>query len=79
MAYDAAALGPEAAVPTDRAAQVTVPTLIIDGADTFPFMHIAADTLAQAMPQAQRRTLPGQTHEINAGVLAPVLIEFFKS
>jgi pimeloyl-ACP methyl ester carboxylesterase len=37
-----------------------------------------AATLAKAMPQAEHRTLEGQTHEVAPHVLAPVLVEFFK-
>ena len=39
----------------------------------------SGDTLRQALPQGQLRTLEGQTHEVNPGVLAPVLAEFFTS
>ena len=78
IAYDAAALGKDASVPTGRAASVAVPALIMDGELSYPFMHIAATALANAIPQAQHRTLEGQTHEVAAEALAPVLVEFFK-
>ena len=79
LAYDAAALGEEGAVPAERAARVTVPMLVMDGSASFPFMHVTATALAQAIPDAQHRTLEGQTHEVGANALAPVLIEFFSS
>jgi len=80
IAYDAAALGEEAAVPTERAARVTVPTLVMDGgASEWPFMHVTAVVLANAIPNAQHRTLEGQTHEVSPEALAPVLVEFFTS
>ncbi len=80
MAYDAAVLGEDASVPTQRAAQLAVPTLIMDGgASEWPFMHITAVALADAIPHAQHRTLEGQTHEVAAQALAPVLIEFFEA
>jgi pimeloyl-ACP methyl ester carboxylesterase len=79
LAYDAAALGEEAAVPKERASQVTSPTLIMDGSASFPFMHVTATALAQAIPHAQHRTLEGQPHEVEASALAPVLTEFFNS
>jgi hypothetical protein len=56
-----------------------VPALVIDGGASLPFMHDTARTLSQAMPHAQHRTLEGQTHDINPGVLAPVLVEFLRS
>jgi hypothetical protein len=33
--------------------------------------------LAQTLPNANYRTLAGQTHMVKAEVLAPVLVEFF--
>jgi hypothetical protein len=42
-------------------------------------MHIAATALANAIPNAQHRTLEGQTHEVAAEAIAPVLVEFFNS
>lgn len=79
IAYDAAAVGDDASVPTERAAQITVPTLILDGELSFPFMHVSATTLAKAISQAQHRTLKGQTHEVAAAAIAPVLVEFFEN
>ena len=80
LAYDHIAdLGEEASVPTERAARVTVPTLVINGSASFPFMSLTADALADAIPNAQRRTLEGQTHDVSAEALAPVLIEFFNA
>jgi pimeloyl-ACP methyl ester carboxylesterase len=77
LAYDAAGLGDEAAVPIARAAGVAVPALVMDGGVSYPFMHTTAVALAQAMPHGEHRTLAGQTHEVAAEVIAPVLVEFF--
>jgi pimeloyl-ACP methyl ester carboxylesterase len=79
MAYDAAVLGEEASVPTERAAGLAVPALILDSGASYPFMHTTAVALAKAIPNAQHRTLEGQTHEVSPQVLALVLVEFFKS
>lgn len=79
LAYDAAAMGEDASVPAEKAAQVAIPTLVMDGEESFPFMHVTATALADAIPHAQHRTLQGQTHEVEAAVLAPVLVEFFTS
>jgi pimeloyl-ACP methyl ester carboxylesterase len=80
LAYDhIAALGDEAAIPTRQAARVSMPALVMDGSGSFPFMHTTALTLANTMPQGQHRTLEGQTHEVSAQALAPVLAEFFKA
>ena len=67
-------------VPVERVAQVAAPTLVMDGEKSlkrYPFMRATADALAQAMPNAERRTLKGQGHDVDAQVLAPVLVEFF--
>jgi len=79
LAYDAAAMGEDASVPTEKAAHVAVPTLVMDGSASFPFMHVTATALANAIPNAEHRTLQGQTHEVAVSVLAPVLVEFFNS
>jgi pimeloyl-ACP methyl ester carboxylesterase len=79
LAYDAAAMGEESSIPTERAARLTIPALIMDGGQSYPFMHTAAVALAKAMPHAQHRTLEGQTHEVTPEALAPALIEFFES
>jgi pimeloyl-ACP methyl ester carboxylesterase len=66
----------------DRAAQVTATTLVMDGGANLqfmPFMHASASALAKAMPHGQNRTLEGQTHDVKAEVIAPVLVEFFQS
>jgi pimeloyl-ACP methyl ester carboxylesterase len=75
LAYDDAILGHS--VPTDVAAQVTTPTLVMAGGATYPFMHETAHMLEAAMPNAQRRTLDGQTHDAAPEAVAPVLVEFF--
>jgi pimeloyl-ACP methyl ester carboxylesterase len=80
LAYDHIAdMGEDASVPTEQAAKVTVSTLVMNGAASFPFMHETAKTLANAIPHAQHRTLEGQTHEVDSEALAPFLIEFFKA
>lgn len=80
LAYDhIAAMGEDATVPVQRAAQVPVPTLLVTGSATFPFMYETAKTLASAMPNAQHRVLEGQTHEVSAQALAPMLIDFFRN
>jgi pimeloyl-ACP methyl ester carboxylesterase len=78
LAYDNAIMG-DGSVPTERMASVTVPTLVIDGGASPAFMHNAAQATADTLPNAQRRTLEGQTHDVAPEVLAPVLEEFYKS
>jgi pimeloyl-ACP methyl ester carboxylesterase len=78
LAYDATIMG-DYSPPVDRAASVTVPILLIAGAASFPFMLETAEALAKAIPNAQTRTLEGQTHDVAPDVIAPVLEEFFSA
>ena len=77
LAYDDAIMG-DGSVPAERLAYVTVPALVMDGGASPSFMHNAAQAVAHALPNAKRRTLEGQTHDVAPEVLAPVLVEFFK-
>jgi pimeloyl-ACP methyl ester carboxylesterase len=79
LAYDAAVLGEDRAVPVDKAANVAVPTLVMNGSASEAFMYDTATALAKAMPNAQHRTLEGQTHAVSPEVIAPVLVEFFSA
>ncbi len=75
LAYDYAVLG-NGAVP-DSVKLITVPTLIMDGEKSMTFMQPTADRIASLMPNAQRKTIKGQTHQAAPEVVAPLLIEFF--
>ena len=78
IAYDAAVLGDDGSVPTERASRLEVPTLIIDcEATEWPSFRVAARALADAVPGARHMTLKAQTHEVAPEALAPALIEFF--
>jgi pimeloyl-ACP methyl ester carboxylesterase len=77
LEYDAAAIGAERTVPVSRAADVTAPTLAMNGSASFPFMDDAAVAIAKAIPHAEHKVLEGQRHDVSPEALAPVLIEFF--
>ncbi len=77
LAYDDAVMN-GGSVPTRLLASVTPPVLVLDGGASPAFMRDAADTTASALPNAKRRTLEGQAHDVAPEVLAPVLREFFK-
>ncbi len=77
LAYDDAIMG-DGSVPTERLASITVPTLVMDGGASPAFMHNAAQAAEQTLPNAKRRTLEGQTHDVAPQVLAPILVEFFQ-
>jgi pimeloyl-ACP methyl ester carboxylesterase len=79
LAYDGAVMRKGAAVPTDRAARVTAPALVINGDASFPFMRETAEALAAAIPNGRHFVLAGQSHEVSSEALAPVLINFFNT
>ncbi len=79
LAYDGAVVGDSMAgtpAAAERWQSVTVPTLVLDGAQT-AWMSTGADALAKALPGGERRTLAGQEHGVAAEAIAPVLTEFF--
>jgi hypothetical protein len=45
--------------------------------EVMPFMRASALALTEAIPHAQHRILEGQRHDVDAKVVAPVLVEFF--
>jgi hypothetical protein len=53
-------------------------TLVMYGASSPAFMQDTARKLSESIPGATLRPLEGQTHDVRADALAPVLIEFFK-
>lgn len=65
-------------LPADRWTAVTAPTLVVDGSKSPDWMRNANPALARVIPGARHRTLPRQTHMVNAKVLAPVLVAFFE-
>ena len=76
LAYDATIMG-DYSLPTARAERVKSPTLVITGGASFPSMREAAEALARVLPDAEVRMIEGQSHDIAAEAIAPVLKEFF--
>jgi pimeloyl-ACP methyl ester carboxylesterase len=58
-------------------AAVKAPTLVASGGKSPAWMTNATRTLADALPDATYRTLPGQNHMVKAQAIAPVLTDFF--
>ena len=78
LAYDAAVLGEDRAVPTALAARLRAPALVMNGSASFPFMRDTARALASAMPGGRYQELAGQRHDVEAEAIAPMLVEFFR-
>jgi pimeloyl-ACP methyl ester carboxylesterase len=76
LAYDVTIMR-DYTIPEEDAKAVPVPTIVIDGGASPAFLGETADALAELIPNAQRRTLEGQEHNVDPTVLAPALKEFF--
>lgn len=82
LAYDNAIVGEDRSVPLEVASGVKAPTLVMDGGvslKTMPFMRPTADKLARSIPDARRCTIEGQGHDVDAKVVAPILVKFFSN
>jgi pimeloyl-ACP methyl ester carboxylesterase len=75
LAYDAACIG-DGEPPTTRLATISQPTLVLTGggADLF---ESAAEAIAAAIPNAERRVIEDQGHVVDPTVMASVLMGFF--
>jgi hypothetical protein len=86
LAYDAACLG-DGRPPVGRLAGITQPVLVATGGRPDPhleglgpgFFDKAADAIAAALPNAERRIIDGETHVADPQSFAAVLEQFFTS
>jgi pimeloyl-ACP methyl ester carboxylesterase len=79
IAYDGRIMGSTmsgAPLPADRWASLTVPTLIMYGNSTEPWLITAARALADLLPSASLQPVAGAQHSVEAAVLAPALRQF---
>jgi pimeloyl-ACP methyl ester carboxylesterase len=65
------------AVPVERLANVTVPTLALAGGASAPWAARVAREVAAAIPGAHTQVVEGQDHNIADDALVPVLKGFF--
>jgi pimeloyl-ACP methyl ester carboxylesterase len=82
IAYDGRIMEPYGKgepIPPGQFAAALQPTLVIAGGDSPEWMRNAARAVADAVPEGELRTLPGQTHQFDPAVLAPVMLEFLAS
>jgi hypothetical protein len=66
----------DSTVPADRIGAIGVPTLVLDGGASPQFLRDASTAIAAATPDAERRTLEGQDHNVAPDVIVPVVTEF---
>lgn len=80
LPFDYAALGAHnmkgRPLDPEEWATVTCPTLVAYGSKTYPVLKHASKALAEVLPNATLRELPGQNHNIAANAIVPVLAEF---
>ncbi|MFB4307775.1 alpha/beta fold hydrolase [Actinomadura sp. GTD37] len=58
--------------------KVGVPVLVLHGQDTWPHLAAGAKALAEHLPTAGLKAVPGENHSTTPAVLAPVLGAFAK-
>ena len=75
LVYDATIIG-DLTLPTDLAASIQTPTLVLAGENSPPLLRNAAEALADVLPNGELQSLAGQTHDISPEATAPVLREF---
>lgn len=76
LPYDVAVMG-DYSLPVKKATSVKIPTLISGGDKSQVTLQHAVKRLAEVMPNNQLQILKGQTHNVSAKVIAPVLADFF--
>jgi pimeloyl-ACP methyl ester carboxylesterase len=79
LAYDGRIMEPYSrgeSIPPGVWGAALQPTLVIAGGDSPQWFKDAAAAAADALPDGEVRTLPGQTHQFDPEALAPVLLEF---
>ena len=74
LVRDAALLG-DFSLPGERLRAVTTPTLLLDGGQ-MPWLSHGVEVLATVLPNARRRTLAGQPHDLPLDVLVPAIADF---
>ncbi|MEM8535654.1 MAG: alpha/beta hydrolase [Chloroflexota bacterium] len=80
LAYDGTIIGDTMSgnpLPTDRWSSVTIPTLVMDGSESPAYQQNGVHALVDILPNAQRHTLAGQTHDVSLAALAPALAAFY--
>jgi pimeloyl-ACP methyl ester carboxylesterase len=79
LVYDTTIMGDFTLSPelARQAAAIQAPTLVMGGGASPQQLQHAAQAVAGAIPGARLRMLDGQTHDVSAEAIAPVLEAFF--
>ncbi len=80
LPFDHAALGEHnmqgRPLQAEEWATVTCPTLVVNGTKTYPVLKHASKALAEVLPNATVRELPGQNHNVSPSAIVPLLAGF---
>lgn len=76
LSYDAR-LAQDPAAVLAQARLVKQPALVIDGERSPAWMRAGVAKLASAVPAARHASMAGQTHDVDAKLLAPLLLDYF--
>ena len=82
LPYDVDITGPGNLLPADRLARIAVPTLVIVGTSSLPWMLRGTRAVAAAIPGAHHLELAGEDHgtpHSHPDVLLAPLLDFFSS
>ncbi|MEU4287395.1 BTAD domain-containing putative transcriptional regulator [Kribbella sp. NPDC026596] len=75
LAYDVLLMG-DFSIPDHWASAITVPALVIDGGESREWRRNTAQVVAGLLPRGRRLTMDGQPHDVDPGVLGPIVEEF---
>jgi len=80
LTFDYAALGDQnmhgRPLRAEEWATVTCPALVVYGSKTYPVLRHASQALAEVLPNAALRELPGENHNVSPDAIVPLLAQF---
>lgn len=82
IAYDGRIMGTTMSgnpLPADRWAAIDVPLLVMRGQDTWPTLVAGPEALAELLPTATLKVVPGENHATTPDVLAAALRDFVRA
>ncbi len=74
--YDLLLLGRHE-LPANRLGGIHIPTLVLSGSASFPWIVASAKAVAELIPRGRYHVLPDQGHNPAPHILAPELVRFF--
>lgn len=77
LPYDSAIMG-NWSVPEERVSSIAIPALVSGGGKSPANLQDPVKLIAKLLPNGTLKILEGQTHNIKAEVLIPVVLDFFK-